>query len=118
VAIGPQTDPATRQFPVEIEVVNPDGRPLKGGMVARVEIVYESFEGIPLVPVDALIEDAEGYTVYTVKDGVARRRRLVPGPRQGSWIGAREGVDVGDSVVVLGQTRLTDGSAVRVEGSR
>ena len=38
-AVGPQADPESGQFPVEIEVVNPEGHPLKGGMVARCEIV-------------------------------------------------------------------------------
>jgi RND family efflux transporter MFP subunit len=117
-AIGPQADIETRQFPVEIEVGNPPDLPLRGGMVARVEIVYESFDDLPLLPVDALIEDEEGYFFFAIRNGVAQRRSLVPGPREGQHIAVRGGAAAGDTVVVLGQDRLAQGSPVRVEEVR
>lgn len=118
LAIGPQTDPATKQFPVEIEVENPSGHPLRGGMVARVTIEYKNYENVPLLPVDALVEDKDGPAVFTVANGVAHRRPLTPGPRQGQQIGILAGVAAGDTVVVLGQVRLSDGSEVVVEEIR
>jgi RND family efflux transporter MFP subunit len=117
-AIGPQTDPQTKQFPVEIEVENPAGHPLRGGMVARVGIVYEAHENVPLLPVDALVEAEDGLTFFVVQGGVARRRQLEAGPRQGQRIAVLEGAAPGDTVVVLGQLRLTEGSPVQIEETR
>jgi len=117
-AIGPATDASTRQFPVEVEVVNPTGHPLKGGMVARVEVVYERYDAIPLVPVDALVENGDGFLVYVVEGGLARRRPVTVGPRPGQVAGILEGAAAGDSVVVLGQLRLAEGTPVRVEEVR
>jgi len=118
VAVGPQADRVTRQFPVEVEVKNPPDLPLKGGMVAQVEVVYESYEDIPLLPVDAYLEDDAGAYFYEVKDGLALRRSFRPGPRRGQWIGILEGAAAGDTVVVIGQDRLTDASPVQVEETR
>jgi multidrug efflux pump subunit AcrA (membrane-fusion protein) len=87
-------------------------------MVARVEIEFKTYENVPLLPVDALVEDDEGFAFFTVEDGFAHRRRLTPGPRQGQHIGVLGGAAAGDSVVVLGQVRLAEGSAVRVEEVR
>jgi RND family efflux transporter MFP subunit len=117
-AIGPQTEAETRQFPVEIEVVNPAAHPLKGGMVAKVEIVYEAFEELPLLPVDALVDSEGGYVFYVVQNGVAEMRRFTAGPRQDQVIGVLDGAAVGDTVVVLGHARLSDGSPVSVEEIR
>lgn len=118
VAIGPQTDSETKQFPIEIHVENPADHPLKGGMVARVEIVYETLVDAPLLPVDAVVEDHGEQVFFVVNNGVAHRRRVVAGPRQGQLIGLLDGAAVGDTVVVLGQARLTDKAAVTVEEIR
>lgn len=117
-AIGPQTDPETRQFPVEIEVENPPGHPLKGGMVAKVVMVYESFEGVPLLPVDALVETDAGPAFFAVENGVAYLRDIEIGPRRGQVIGILSGAAAGDTAVVLGTGRLTDGAAVQVDEVR
>jgi hypothetical protein len=103
---------------VEIEVVNPEGHPLKGGMVARCEIVDAVYDAVPLLPVDALVESEEGNLFYVVKGGVAAGRTAVLGPRSGQMIAVLEGAAVGDSVVVLGQARLAEGIPVRVEEVR
>jgi membrane fusion protein (multidrug efflux system) len=117
-AVGPQADPESGQFPVEIEVVNPEGHPLKGGMVARCEVVYRTYEAVPLLPVDALVESKNGDVCYVVRNGEATARTLVLGPRQEQLVAVIEGAAAGDSVVVLGQGRLAEGVPVRVEEVR
>ncbi len=117
-AVGPQADPESGQFPVVIEAENPAGHPLRGGMVVRCEIVYASYDSIPLLPVDALI-DAEGEDAfYVVRNGRAERRTASLGPRRDQMAAVLAGAAVGDSVVVLGQVRLADGAPVRVEEVR
>jgi membrane fusion protein (multidrug efflux system) len=115
-AIGPQTDAETKQFPVEIDVPNPKGHPLRGGMVARVRIVYEAYDAVPLLPVDALIEAEDGAATFFIVDGgIAHRRILTAGPRQGQKVAVLGGAAPGDTAVVLGQHRLREGTPVSVE---
>ncbi len=113
-AIGPVADPETRQYPVEITVENPDAV-LKGGMVARVEVVYEVYENTPLLPLDALVETDQGSIFYVVDGNVAQQRIARVGPRVGDRVALLEGAAAGERVVVLGQTRLGDGSPVTVD---
>lgn len=117
-AVGPTADAATRQFPVEIMVTNPEGFPLKGGMVAEVQVIHRRYEDVPLVPVDAVREDDAGVYVFTVRHGLAHKTLLTPGPREGLMMAALAGLAAGDSVVVLGQDRLADNVRVRVEEAR
>ena len=114
-AIGPEADAASRQFPVTLLVENPPAQPLKGGMVARVEIVWRTLEDVPLLPIDALVEHEGEMGYFVVSGGVARWREPALGPRNGELVAVESGAGPGDSVVVLGQTRLTDGSRIRVE---
>ena len=112
VTMGPQADPETRQYPVEIEVPNP-GHLLKGGMVAGVEIVYETLEDVPLLPVSALVDDGRAF--YVVANGTAERREASLGPRVDQSVALLSGGAPGDSVVVIGQGRLAPGTPVQVE---
>jgi multidrug efflux pump subunit AcrA (membrane-fusion protein) len=116
-AVGPQAEAASRQYPVEITVPNSE-LALKGGMVARVEIVYGVYEDVPLLPVDALIEDEGAFFYFVVDAGTAHRRRAVLGPRAGQSAALLEGGAPGDSVVVLGQARLIQDARVSVEEVR
>jgi len=114
-AVGPDADPDSRQYPVEIRVEIPPGLPLRGGMVARVEIVTAVYEDLPLLPVDALLEEEGEPVFYVVEGGTAVRRRAVIGPRNRGFVTLLEGGAAGDSVVVMGQGRLADGARVAVE---
>jgi len=115
VAVGPQADADSRQFPVEIEVKNPPDLPLKAGMVAQVEVVVKTYPDVPLLPVDALVDADGGDGFYVVTGGAAAWRVAELGPRQGQFAALLSGGAPGDSVVVLGQTRLAPGAAVAIE---
>jgi len=113
-AIIPQADPATRTFPVQVSVPNPQGRIL-AGMLARV-----TFSGNPrralLIPKDALIpQPGGGGQVAKVADG---RAVIFPVQVEGAY-GSRYAVTPlegelapGDRVVIRGNERLRPGQAV------
>ncbi len=117
-AVGPQADAATRQFPVEVTVDNRPDHLLKGGMVARVQIVTETLTGRPLLPVDALVETDRGMACFVIVDGVAHEVLPELGPREGNRAAVLGGLAAGDSVAVLGQNRLAEDTPVRVEEVR
>ena len=114
-AVGPAADPASFLFPVEVTVRNDPEHPLRGGMVARVEVVTRNWENAPLLPVDALVDGADGPGYYVVEDGTASWRSATVIARSGDHLVLGDGAAPGEAVVVLGQTRLTPGTAVMVE---
>lgn len=114
VKVSPVVDIATRTAPVEIWLANADAR-LKPGMFCRAKLVLEEKKNVPVVPKEAVMGKAPATFVYVVEKGVAKERAIRLGIRDGADYEVLEGIRQGDSVVVLGQQRLRDGLAVRLE---
>ena len=109
--VGTTANPATNAFTVEARVDNSDGS-LRSGMIATLEIVLSSREGLA-APTDALIDvrDARA-TVLEVVDGIVRRRTVTIGRRVDREVEILDGLEEGALVVMTGQERLDDGDAV------
>jgi membrane fusion protein (multidrug efflux system) len=91
---------------------------LQPGMFGRIRIEYDQRANALVIPRSALLEDGTAPAVYTVKDGKATRRALKLGYIDGEWVEVREGLGVGDPVVVAGKAALREGSAVQVIGAK
>lgn len=111
--VSPAIDPATATFKVTLEVDDHDGV-LKPGMFARIGIVFERKAAALQVPRVALIEADGAHSVFVIEDGKAVQRAVTTGLTDGGNIEVTTGVGEGDSVVVVGQTGLKTGNAVRV----
>lgn len=107
---------ATRTFPVEIVVENGDGA-LRPGMLARVVLVRRELADVVVVPRDAVLDEADGKSVYVVEDGVATRRIVEVGATRGRFAVATSGVKAGDQLIVLGHRQAVDGQRVEVTKS-
>jgi len=70
-SIGPKADPATRAFPVEIQLYNEQGE-IKAGMVADLRLETGLSKGTVAVPADTLLERNGQYWVFVVEDGKAK----------------------------------------------
>ena len=83
-----------------------DGYRVNIAVVTRVE------EGARLLPLGAIFRDGDGWSVFAVEQGVARRRRVELAGRnqQSAWIGG--GLADGASVVVYPPDTLADGMRV------
>jgi len=114
LSVAPAADPRFKQFPVEIEIPNPDGR-LKPGMLAEAQLVIERREDVLLVPLAAVIKDPDGQLVFVVEDDIARQRRVTVGPDDGTWVVILDGLAEGELVVVSGQEFLADGVRIEVQ---
>jgi HlyD family secretion protein len=75
-------------------------------------VVWEGTD-LLLVPSGALVRDPEGWTVYTVREGRARRVPLQVGERSGTAAEVRGGLREGDRVIVWPDDRIRDGVRVR-----
>ena len=110
--ISPVIDPATGTVKVTLQV-NARQR-LRPGMFARVFLETDSRPDVLVIPRSALSLESLGDTVYVAVDGVAARREVELGFREGDLVEVVSGLAVGEPVVVVGQDGLSDGTPVQV----
>ncbi|MGB5590853.1 MAG: efflux RND transporter periplasmic adaptor subunit, partial [Gammaproteobacteria bacterium] len=111
--ISPVVDPETGTFKVTIAVPDDEMR-LKPGMFGRFQIVYDSRENVLLIPRAAVVEEENSQTVFVVEDDKATSKRIRTGFTRGDLIEVSEGLDDSDSVIIMGQSGLKNGAAVKV----
>jgi membrane fusion protein (multidrug efflux system) len=112
--IGVSADPASRTYPVKIDVPNP-GRSLLPGMIAEAHINGSRMTRAFTVPGEAVVRDAEGATLVFIYFPEERRvygRRVTIGAPIDREIEITNGIAPGELIVVAGQDRLRDGVAV------
>ncbi|MBI5145457.1 MAG: efflux RND transporter periplasmic adaptor subunit [Candidatus Omnitrophica bacterium] len=112
--ISPVVDLATRTFPVEITVDNPQLQ-LKPGMFAKVSLILEEYQNVPVILKEAVLGREPNWYVYVVENNKAVLREITLGLRQGPYYQVRSGLKEGDYVVIVGQQRLYAGAGVTVE---
>ena len=113
--VYPTIDPATRTFPVEIQLVNRDQR-VRPGMFARATLNFGTQDHV-VVPDLAIVKRAgsgDRY-VYVYKDGKVSYNKVELGRRMDTEYELISGVDNNSQVVIAGQSKLADGVEVEVE---
>ncbi len=120
-AVSPSADPRSRVFQVEITIDNP-GLQLKDGMIAAVQLDRGTADNpLPVVPLNAVVRppgDPQGYMVFTIaeRDGkqTAAGRKVTIGKVFANKVAVTEGLKVGEKVVTLGATIVSEGAHVAV----
>lgn len=113
-AITPIADQTTRQFPVELSVVNSSDL-LKAGMIGTAHLTIGTAHNQLVVPVTAVLYEGEQAYVYVVEDGCAVRRKITTGLNTGDLIAVVEGLAVGELVITRGQHQVKNGMLVEVK---
>jgi RND family efflux transporter MFP subunit len=114
--VSPVLDPATRTFPIEIEITNPTFR-LKPGMYARVGITTEERPDALVVPTNSLVDVGGERGVFLAQaDNTALFRPVEVGIEADEVIEIRGGLAEGDRVVTTGAAALRDGDRFVLEG--
>ncbi len=114
-SLGVRSDMMTRSFPLEIRVPNTEGR-LLSGMSARSSIRLEDRTGAIVIPAGAVVEQYGEPIVFTVQEGVAQRKNIRLGMREGNRVEVLEGLVAGDELIVQGQWSVKDGTVVENVG--
>lgn len=114
-SLSPAADPRTKSYRLKVRLANPH-RLVKPGMFARVDLGVT--EEVVLVPRDAVVSRKETAVVFLVEKDRAVLRRVQTGASDGRNIVITEGLEPGESIVVSGQERLTDGCKVCVVKSQ
>ena len=112
--VSPVIDAATRTLRVKASLPNPEGR-LRPGLFARADLGVAVREGVAMIPEEAVLQRADGPVAFRLIDGDhVERRGLELGVIREGRIEVRDGLAVGDRVVVRGQSELMHGSVVSV----
>jgi len=111
--ISPVVDTQSGTIRVVVRMA-PDVR-LRPGMFANVQLVLDRHESVVVVPKKALVFEDETPHVFVIEDGAARRRAVSLGYQDDARAEVAEGVAEGDSVVLVGQSTLKDGTVVVAE---
>ncbi|MFO1449623.1 MAG: efflux RND transporter periplasmic adaptor subunit [Opitutaceae bacterium] len=123
-ATSPRVNDETRN--VRVRAVFPNtSEELRPGMFGRVEVVLPGKLDVLVLPSSAITYSPYGDSVYVIVDetspagtqSVARQRFVTVGPKRGDQVSILKGVKPGENVVVAGQMKLRNGSAVKVDNS-
>ena len=119
-------DPDTRLLAGDALFANPGDR-LVPGLLVSFRVLTGERHGVVKVPVGCVIRLNGNYSVYVVEKGeggksVSRLRDIETGLMTTDEVEILSGIVAGDSIVRFGQTRIEDGSFVKVisdgEGER
>ena len=114
--ISPSVSMASRAFGVGALVTNTDFR-LKANTFARGTLVLERAVPTPMIPLEAVVSFAGVTKVFVVETNVARARPVRVGRIQSGRQEIVAGLRPGETVVISGQSRLSDGTAVAIQTS-
>lgn len=112
--VSPSVDELSRDFEVRARIAN-EGALLKPGAFASATVTVAELPGRTVVPEEALVATRDGYVVFVVREGRARRREVETGLRRPGAVEITEGIEPGERVVRSGHMRLSDGTPVEVE---
>ena len=104
-------DQTTKTMLTEIELSNPGGD-LLPGMYASVQLELERKADALVVPVQALVVEKAGTSVFTVVDGKAKKAPVHTGFNDGVNVEIVDGVKPGEAVILAGKQALNDGQSV------
>ncbi|MGN6509387.1 MAG: efflux RND transporter periplasmic adaptor subunit [Chitinophaga sp.] len=107
---------ATLSYPVEMEVSNISGKPLKAGMYGTASFAMPQQSDAILVSRNAFVGGGTGNQVDVMEGTTATLRNVTAGRIFGDKVEIREGLAEGETVITSGQINLTDGAKVTVQG--
>jgi RND family efflux transporter MFP subunit len=112
--VFPNVEEKTRTLQVEALVPNNNGI-LKPGLFAKVILYTAGERDTIVVPVTALLYEAEKVKVFIIEDDRAKEREVKLGSKYGELMEIIDGVKEGEKIVAIGQQNLSEGAKVSVQ---
>lgn len=111
--VSPVVDAMSRTKEIILTFDRNDAR-INAGMFAKVILYTVDYSGFVVMPVDSLVSKDDHYYAYVMQDnGTVQRREVTLGRTVDAVVQILDGLAEGESVVVEGQTALSDGAKVR-----
>lgn len=100
---------------VVIDIIDPPAaRPTLGdGYRVDARVVVATLDDAVIVPTGALFRDKDGWAVFAVENGRARRRPVEIAQRAETTAAVRQGLSPGDTVILFPTDAISDGVRVR-----
>jgi membrane fusion protein, multidrug efflux system len=111
--IARSIDAKTRSMPVELDVINSDGR-LAAGMYPAVKWPVHVKQSVLLVPSTSVVSTSERMFVIRVKDDSAEWVDVKKGPAKGNLVEVIGPLKQGDLVLVRGTDEIREGAHLNV----
>jgi membrane fusion protein (multidrug efflux system) len=112
--VSPVVDPSSGMVRVTISVSDRQ-RLLKPGMFVNVHLITDTKRHAVLIPKKAVIYDDNQQFVYVVRqDTLALKVPLKPGYADRDRIEALEGINIGDTIIVVGHSAMKDSTKVKI----
>jgi multidrug efflux pump subunit AcrA (membrane-fusion protein) len=114
-AINPSIDPNSRVFILEAQFTSPSAE-LRPGMFATAKVLLPGGENAVFVPRSAVLRDrtTDSYQVFTVADGTAHLKVVVPGESDSATMRIASGLAGNETVATGRLDQLFDGASVEV----
>ncbi len=108
-------DPATKTMVAEIELANPTGE-IRPGAYANVQVEVQRKSEALLLPVQAVLIEKAGSSVFTVVEGKAKKVPVRTGFNDGVNLEITSGLPPEQSVILLGKQTVNEGQPVQLTG--
>ncbi len=111
-AVDLAADPRNRTVGAKVMINNAGGK-LRPGMIGRARMLRKRYQAAVVVPSVALLRQEKGVNAVVVRDGVAHLVEVELGSTEGDSVLVREGLKIGDRLVVQGAFRVSEGTRVK-----
>jgi membrane fusion protein (multidrug efflux system) len=111
--IYPSLEERTRTLQVEALVPNHDAK-LKPGLFAKVTLYTGQSKDLVVVPITAVIYEDSRVKVFIAEGDRAKEKPVKIGSKYGEYLEILEGLQKGETVVVVGQNNLAEGVKINV----
>ncbi|HEY7532817.1 MAG TPA: hypothetical protein VH681_08595, partial [Nitrospiraceae bacterium] len=102
-------DPSTRSLLIEVDLSNHD-HALQPGTFGELTLILNRKPHALVLPPSSIVVNGKGKSVFLVDQGRARSVPIKTGITNGQWTEIIEGLAGGEEVVVVGKSRLTNGT--------
>jgi membrane fusion protein (multidrug efflux system) len=113
--ISPAVDESSRAVKIEAMVANKDSV-LRPGLFVESNILLETRKNTLTIPQDAVLRQSGDSTqhIFVVSNGVAKKVPVTLGVLNAHTVEVLNGVNDGDSVVISGIEKISDGDKVQI----
>lgn len=119
--ISPLADPRSGTYTAELWVDQPEGAPLREGMVGRLDLAARDTGPRVVIPREAVTRADGGFAVWVIVEGEdgarVERRGITLGRHDRTRTEVLDGIVEGEQVVIDGLFALADGDAVEIDGA-
>jgi membrane fusion protein (multidrug efflux system) len=111
--MAPAVDTSTRTLAC-LATIQTSSEQLRPGLFVQVDLTVQQKQVLVQVPEQALVPDYPNYVVYRVQKNKAVKTPVTIGQRRDGHAIIKQGLKLGEQVVIAGQDNLSNGQAVHV----